>query len=1175
MGRQTKGGRRHVPSAPSRPVGTSTGTAEHGPSSAEPGLPAAATAVDVRPGLSGAYLLHLQRAAGNRAVSAAIQRAAGPLDDTLPFAAVADTLPAADPGGPGAAPAGEVPQPVPTGATTATTLPPVPTGATTAAATLPPVPTGATTAAGTIAPGSGGASGAGPVGEGAGTGGGPAGGRPIALGKPTPPGQFAAVDQTAKRVPMRRDAKPVPDHVVDAAFQRDPSRVLRSPSDDWHAQMWSFQRGRGWGDDPPPAFQAGGVIAVAPGYSGPATQMPAHSGDDRTGLGTPEATVPTPLDTTPPRAERPMTRAIAPGARPGPERPGRPTAEPATHDEVVAAMAADPRTVVRSPNDAWHAQGYELDRGKGELPKAYKVEGVIIVAPDYPVAGGTPGAADTSPGVPTTASPGGAAGPATPAVGPASAGAPVPSEGPVTPAPGAATTAAAAASTAAPTRATPAGEVKSRRTRADVNVTNGAPGVGVDVLVGDETTEGDTTRKKDRGGTASVGGGNVVAVGGKHVTTETTGDTSNSIASTGTLAIKPDGSVDLMGKRAREKVVTDAAGHETKTGSSKFGGVNLGEKGVAVKAGASKTTAAGSSHTATGAARIDPSGNISGELGYEYKTKGGTSLTPSVSGGVTAEASDPVPAEGGGFDVSYTITTSRGMSLGAGKEVAGGPAVGVQIGSTHGSIETGTRHFDDAKQAAAFRDHAAAVVARERLYQLPPTTVAGALQIPIGEERGSGDVSGSNVGASVSLEGASLGYGKTSSTTHQFKVRRTGAKTVEVTGIVTGTKGSDLSGSGGITLTRGESETQGFEAVWAFDLGSPAGRSAFERYAKTGLPPVVGARMLSMTKRGSEEDHDDVSIPLLGTARWTGTTWEVVRTDAKGTHEQFGGARVHNQDPSWVGSHVFGQDELHSSAGITSSLESAKPGRKTESYRAEIKISGESGEYNREQLGKVFTGVPHSGEAESSGEWTLTAEVDPAVVRDLARVNDDMRKARTKEDQLRVYSDLVKEHGAAMVGAQVGLGGDATAWNVELKGDPNFPGESGRAELERKRAALKERLRRDPATARAVFDEARQTLAQLTARRKAVADKKRYTDLPGGLRAEQLKLIDKHIADFKFIRHEASREAVKRQPGEKIEDVRRRLSAGHGRSRGRWPWPGRGEADRGGCGPEPAARSDR
>ena len=55
-------------------------------------------------------------------------------------------------------------------------------------------------------------------------------------------------------------------------------------------------------------------------------------------------------------------------------------------------------------------------------------------------------------------------------------------------------------------------------------------------------------------------------------------------------------------------------------------------------------------------------------------------------------------------------------------------------------------------------------------------------------------------------------------------------------------------------------------------------------------------------------------------------------------------------------------------------------------------------------------------------------------------------------------------------------------------------------------------------------------------------DRKRYTDLPDGLRDEQLKLIDKHISDFEFVSHQVAQEAVKLAPGETIETVRGRLA---------------------------------
>ena len=104
---------------------------------------------------------------------------------------------------------------------------------------------------------------------------------------------------------------------------------------------------------------------------------------------------------------------------------------------------------------------------------------------------------------------------------------------------------------------------------------------------------------------------------------------------------------------------------------------------------------------------------------------------------------------------------------------------------------------------------------------------------------------GSNVGGSVSLEGASVGYGQSSSTTHKFSVRRVSETVVQATGLVSGTKGSDWSISGGLSDTKGSSATKGFEATWEFDLGTGSGKAAFELFAQSGMPPFFGATLKS------------------------------------------------------------------------------------------------------------------------------------------------------------------------------------------------------------------------------------------------------------------------------------------------------------------------------------------
>ena len=933
-----------------------------------------------------------------------------------------------------------------------------------------------------------------PVGGGAG---------PGPMPKPVPPGHAGGVDQ-AGRARLVVTPHAVVEGRVRKQYREDPSSVVRSPSVNFHNEMWRQMRTDDQAEEPPVAFAAGRLIAVHPRYQGPATSIPgSYSGKDDDSVAAATATA-TPLDRSAPAPGRPLMNAVAPasggvprfggtpGFVPGPQGQGRQTAVPASMPDILAAMKADPSSVKRSPTPEFHDQMFQLDQGKGSTtPTAFVVGNQILVHPDHPIKG-----------VETLAIPGSGA----PAGG----------------APGAPGATGAAAIPAASDAS------GGRRVKGDVNVTKGKPGVRGELMVEDETTEGGTTTKKGKGATGSVGGGNVASVGGQSVRTETTGDAATTVKKNANLTLKPDGSLVLGSEKSTETFKgKNDAGDPIKTGGTTTNkAIGLSDKGLTGQAGATRETAGGHKIGAQGSATMDGKGNISGEGSLKFESKGGTSLTPSISGGVSVQASDPTPAEGGGFDVTYTVTTTSGVGLGAGKQFGGGPSVGIQLGSTEGTLDTGSRHFDDIKKAEAFRDKAAILIAAEQfLAHPPPTTVEGALLIPIGEERGSGDLSGSSYGGSVAFEGASLGYGHSSSTTHQFKVRHTRDKVVQVTGSVSGTSGSDVSGGGGITLTRGSSETKGFEVVWEIDLATPTGRTAFEMYAKSGLPPV-GARLVSMTSSGSAEDHDNVSIPLLGTARWTGTTWEVVKDDDKGRHSQFGGKKSRDQDPSWTGKHILGQDEIHSNSQIASNLERDNEGTEKEDYQAQITVSGTSGEENRKELGQIWMGVPHAGTAKASGAWTLTGQVSPDVVHELERVNKAMREAPTKEDKMRVYSELVKERGIKMVGAQVGLGGDALAWSIELKGDKNFPGNAGRAALDAKRSELKGKLK-DPASAKAVVSEAQKALDDLKARRIAVADKERYTDLPDGLRDQQLKVIDKHVTDFEFIRHQAMRAALK------------------------------------------------
>jgi hypothetical protein len=204
--------------------------------------------------------------------------------------------------------------------------------------------------------------------------------------------------------------------------------------------------------------------------------------------------------------------------------------------------------------------------------------------------------------------------------------------------------------------------------------------------------------------------------------------------------------------------------------------------------------------------------------------------------------------------------------------------------------------------------------------------------------------------------------------------------------------------------------------------------------------------------------------------------------------------------------------------------------------RAQFTVGGTSGEYNRAEFGKIFTGAKTDKDAKPSGQWTLSADVPKENIQALERVSKRIRNAM---DEREAYSELVKEGGAQMLGGQVGM--TSKGWDLELKGDPNFPGEKERTRLKGLRKSLMDRVRSNPELANDIVRETGEELAKLAKRREAVADLKRYTDLPDGLRQQQLGVIDMHVDDMKVVRRTAQAIAMKRNAGERAADVATRV----------------------------------
>jgi hypothetical protein len=119
------------------------------------------------------------------------------------------------------------------------------------------------------------------------------------------------------------------------------------------------------------------------------------------------------------------------------------------------------------------------------------------------------------------------------------------------------------------------------------------------------------------------------------------------------------------------------------------------------------------------------------------------------------------------------------------------------------------------------------------------------------------------------------------------------------------------------------------------------------------------------------------------------------------------------------------------------------------------------------------------------------------------------------------------------------------SWDLELQGDPNFPGPAGRDRLVMQREELATKLK-TPQAAAQVVREAQAILNQLAARRQNVNDPAKYTDLPDELRKQQVALIDRHIYEFNQVRSNALMAAGRRDPNESIAAIRARLKKRNG-----------------------------
>jgi hypothetical protein len=934
--------------------------------------------------------------------------------------------------------------------------------------------------------------------------------------KPVGPGTFGG---SSKPVSAKPDPIEVNAQGVQTAFERNPSRVVRSPSDIWHEEAWHKSKGfeKFPGKPVPQAFSDGSVLFVSPTFAGTASKLPHYSGTDAAPAG--------PAAPAPGGGERPMARmpqsqedrtearqrqAVAPDL-PVKGAWGSQVAYKVTYQEAADYAAKNPDKVFRNETELRHTQGWRTDGGKGGTPGAYRVGDQIYISRGFPIDN-----------VPFLTMPG--------SIGPGANAGPKgdPGLAAKTVAPGGTTYAEGSALKSYSAITSEAGGRTETRTRSREQAV---------VTTAVEVTEGGMTNRqeKQRGAGLGVGGNLLGTTIGSTDTSKIDGDVVAAKKQKAlNVGVAPDLKLAAERKATKEIVTgTDPEGNPIKQSTSTKVGGKADLDSWQAGGSADKTNARGNTIGAGGGLKGDWKGNIEVEAFINLQTKGGLSFKPTASHGIKVEASEPIEAAGGGFEIVYRIIESSGVGVGGGKQTGGGASVGVNVGATKGEFQGGRRSFKTKDEANAFRDNAAARVATEQLLtkDTPVTTVAGALQIPVGETRTSGDISGKSIGAQAGYSGVAINVGKSTSKTHELAVKRTGEATFEVTGSVSGSK----TGSVGISapvLSHGYSSTNttSFAVTFEFDVSKEQGRAAFELYCKTGIPPMQPPKVIE--KAASDSDHETVTIPGLGSAVWTGSTWQVTRDTADGhTTQVYGGSQSHQQTPGRVGK-LIGEDTLKSNASITRVV---VDGEEVAS-KAQFNVGGTSGDYNRKELGKIFMGAKTEGDVKPSGEWTISADVPKESIDALAK---NSRKIRNAMDERQAYSELVKEGGAQMLGGQVGI--TSKSWDVELKGDPNFPGEKERTRLKQLRKDLMARVRSNPELANDIVRESGAELAKLATRREAVGDLKRYTDLPDGLRQEQLAVIDMHVDDMKVVRRTAQSIAMKRNAGERQADVATRV----------------------------------
>jgi hypothetical protein len=691
------------------------------------------------------------------------------------------------------------------------------------------------------------------------------------------------------------------------------------------------------------------------------------------------------------------------------------------------------------------------------------------------------------------------------------------------------------------TKDTKTTKVSGSYNKADKSVTVGASRKN-------EHKEGEDVHSSEHGGNVKIAGANSEA-GYKH--TKVVGDEHKADETSKGIKINKDGVGGTFEKKHEDKrkVINEHGEEEEKVKSrATGGGVSIGPNGMKADLDHTRVSESGTSHKVSGGVELGKDKKAV-EGGYTYGTKDGNSASVKVKLEDGIEVEEPKKV-GDKWVVGWKHAKTVGGSGGGSYKGAG-----ANVSGSHESYDAGEREFKSEAEAKEFKKHAAEKIKGMK----DPRDLQGAFALEIGETRGHGTGNTGSVGGSLNFEGAKLGAGQTNTSSSDVKVRRVSLNMFEVThGSAKGSDGNVSLGGFGVTASH-DNIDKSHQAITArFDLSTKQGQQAFQSFCSSGIL-LPGGKIVA-TEHGKEHSSvDGLQIPILGASSWTGRTWENHLEDEQGHHDDYGGDKAEDHHPGKV-MKWLGEEDAHSNASLLAHEENGK----FTDYRMEANFSGDDGEFVRSRMAALVgsgnnKNAPHG---KPSGKWHLSHNMDEKWMQQILHyyrdrregfsesgpdreLHDALRKAKTKEDVMRVLTDHISSHwnfiGDTFRGAQ-DLGSAGFNWDVELEGDPNFPGEKGRLELEEKIKRYGEMMAASHGVgADKLVPQIDADLKALQARRAAVSNDKKYNDLPDHLRGQQLKDMDDKIHAFHNLLEQASVTAVKNDPTESNADRDKRM----------------------------------